>query len=516
MADFDLAIIGGGINGAGIARDAAGRGLSVLLVEQNDLASGTSSKSTKLIHGGLRYLELYAFRLVREALIEREVLIRMAPHLTRPLRFVLPHHAGLRPAWMLRLGLFLYDHLGGRQILPPSEVLDLTHGVVGEPLKREFRQGFAYSDGWVDDARLVILNAVDAAGRGAVIRTRTRLTRADRDGARWQIVLNARGNRETASARALINAGGPWASEVTENLLRMKTSAHVRLVKGSHILVRRLFEHDHAYIFQNADGRIVFAIPYERDFTLIGTTDEDFKGDPAAPAASAAEITYLCRAASVYFRNPVTPDHVVHAFAGVRQLYDDGARSAQNLTREYVLDLDGRAGEAPLLTVYGGKITTYRRLAEQALQRLAPFFKMDRPWTRDAPLPGGEFPHDGVGALAARARGLWPFLTEPNARRLVRAYGTRLDRILGDARHMDDLGETFGGELTAAEVRYLMRHEFAETADDVLWRRSKLGLHVGAEAVAALARFMDNGGRAAANNTASRDGRNKLDGPETT
>jgi len=497
MADFDLAIIGGGINGAGIARDAAGRGLSVLLVEQNDLASGTSSKSTKLIHGGLRYLEFYAFRLVREALIEREVLIRIAPHLTRPLRFVLPHHAGLRPAWMLRLGLFLYDHLGGRHILPPTEMLDLTHGVLGEPLKRTFRQGFSYSDGWVDDARLVVLNVVDAAERGAVVRTRTRLVRADREEKRWQMVLNARGNRETVTARALVNAGGPWASEVSENLLRLKTSAHVRLVKGSHIVVGRLFEHDHAYIFQNADSRIVFAIPYERDFTLIGTTDEDFKGDPGAPAASAAEITYLCRAASAYFRNPVTPDQVVHAYAGVRQLYDDGARSAQNLTREYMLDLEGRAGEAPLLTVYGGKITIYRRLAEQALKRLAPFFTMGAPWTGDAPLPGGDFPYDGVAALTARARGLWPFLTEPNARRMVRAYGTRLDRILGDTRHMDELGECFGGELTSAEVRYLMRHEFAETADDVLWRRSKLGLHISAQAVAALARFMDNG-RAAA------------------
>ena len=499
MADFDLAIVGGGINGAGIARDAAGRGLSVLLVEQSDLASGTSSKSTKLIHGGLRYLEFYAFRLVREALIERETLIRMAPHLTKPLRFVLPHHAGLRPAWMLRLGLFIYDHLGGRHILPGTEVLDLTHHVVGEPLKREFRQGFVYSDGWVDDARLVVLNAVDAAERGAVIRTRTKLLRADREGRHWQLVLNARGNREVVTADALVNAAGPWAPEVTEHLLREKTSAHVRLVKGSHIAVRRLFGHDHAYIFQNADGRIVFAIPYERDLTLIGTTDEDFKGDLAAPTADPNEIMYLCRAASVYFRNQVTPDQVVHAYAGVRQLYDDGARRAKDLTREYVLDLEGgRAGQAPLLTVYGGKITTYRRLAEVALKKLAPYFKLGAPWTHDAPLPGGDFPHDGVEALIARARGLWPFLTEPNARRLVCAYGTRLDRILGSARRMDELGERFGDELTSAEVRHLMRHEFAETADDVLWRRSKLGLRVGAEAVASLTRFMESGGGRAA------------------
>ena len=498
MADFDLAIIGGGINGTGIARDAAGRGLSVLLVEQNDLASGTSSKSTKLIHGGLRYLEFCAFRLVREALIEREVLIRLAPHLTRPLRFVLPHHSGLRPAWMLRLGLFLYDHLGGREILPGTELVDLSHHAVGEPLKREFRQAFVYSDGWVDDARLVVLNAVDAAERGAVVRTRTRLTRADRAGDHWQLVLNVRGHREVATAGALVNASGPWAPEVADHLLRLQSSAHVRLIKGSHIVVPRLFEHDHAYIFQNADNRIVFAIPYEGDFTLIGTTDLDFKGDLAAPTASAAEINYLCGAASAYFRKPVTPDQVLHPFSGVRQLYDDGARSAQNLTREYVLDLQGRASEAPLLTVYGGKITTYRRLAEAALKRLAPYFKLGEPWTAAAPLPGGDFPHDGVEALTVRARGLWPFLTEGNARRLVRAYGTRLDRILGDACDPAALGESFGGDLSAAEVRYLIRHEFAETADDVLWRRSKLGLRLDRQAVAALTQFMETGGGRAA------------------
>src|SRR5262245_13993328 len=297
MADFDLAIIGGGINGAGIARDAAGRGLSVLLIEQNDLASGTSSKSTKLIHGGLRYLEVYAFRLVREALIEREVLIRNAPHLTKPLRFVLPHHSGLRPAWMLRLGLFLYDHLGGRHILPGTEVVDLTHHVVGEPLKRTFRQGFIYSDGWVDDARLVVLNAVDAAERGATIRTRTKLVRADREGNEWQLVFNVRGNRETLTASALVNAAGPWVPDVSDHLLRLQTSGHVRLIKGSHIVVPKLYEHDHAYIFQNADNRIVFAIPYERDFTLVGTTDLDFKGDLNVPTASAAEIQYLCNSA---------------------------------------------------------------------------------------------------------------------------------------------------------------------------------------------------------------------------
>jgi glycerol-3-phosphate dehydrogenase len=499
MADYDLAIIGGGINGTGIARDAAGRGLSVLLIEQNDLASGTSSKSTKLIHGGLRYLEFHAFRLVREALIEREVLIGIAPHLTRPLRFVLPHHSGLRPAWMLRLGLFLYDHLGGRKILPGTETIDLTHHPVGEPLKREYHQAFVYSDGWVDDARLVVLNAVDAAERGAAIRTRTRLIRADRQADVWQLVLNARGHRETVTARALVNAAGAWVPEVADHMLRIQPSAHVRLVKGSHIVVPRLYEHDHAYIFQNADGRIVFAIPYERDYTLIGTTDEDFRGDPSTPTATVVEINYLCGAVSAYFRKGVTPDQVVHAYSGVRQLYDDGARNAQNLTREYLLDLEGSARQPPLLTVYGGKITTYRRLAEAALEKLGAVFPQGAPWTGHAPLPGGDFPHDGVESLVARARGLWPFLTEPNAWRMVRAYGTRLDRIIGGARDICSLGERFGAELTAAEVRYLMRHEFAETADDVLWRRSKLGLRFDPEAEARLSQFMEtSGGRAAA------------------
>jgi glycerol-3-phosphate dehydrogenase len=498
MADYDLAIIGGGINGTGIARDAAGRGLKVLLIEQNDLAFGTSSKSTKLIHGGLRYLEFYAFRLVREALIEREVLMRIAPHLTWPLRFVLPHHSGLRPAWILRLGLFLYDHIGGREILPGTETVDLTHHKVGEPLKREFRQGFIYSDGWVDDARLVVLNAMDAVERGATIRTRTRLVRAGRVGNAWELVLNVHGNRETLTASALVNAAGPWVPDVSDHLLRLQTSGHVRLIKGSHIVVPKLYEHDHAYIFQNADNRIIFAIPYERDFTLVGTTDLDFKGDLNTPTASAAEIAYLCDAASVYFRKRITTDQVVHQYSGVRQLYDDGARSAQNLTREYLLDLEGQAGQPPLLTVYGGKITTYRRLAEEALKKLGPHLRMSEPWTGTAPLPGGDFPHNGVPALVARARGLWPFLTEANALRMVRAYGTRVDRILGDAKRIEDLGARFGDELTAAEVRYLMRHEFAETADDVLWRRSKLGLRVNAEAVAALTRFMEEGGGRAA------------------
>jgi glycerol-3-phosphate dehydrogenase len=490
MADFDLAIIGGGINGVGIARDAAGRGISVLLVEQNDLASGTSSASTKLIHGGLRYLEHWALRLVHEALAEREVLLGMAPHIIRPLRFVLPHHKALRPAWELRAGLFLYDRLGGRDVLPATRTLDLSHGAVGVPLKRQYRLGFEYSDCAVDDSRLVVLNAIDAAAHGAVIRTRTRLVRADRMADDWQVVLNARGHRESVTARVLVNAAGPWVGQLATAMLRLKTSAHVRLVKGSHMVVRRLYEHDRAYIFQSADGRVVFAIPYERDFTLIGTTDEDFDGDPAGVGATPQEIAYLCETVSTYFRELVTPDQAVWTYAGVRPLYDDGSAKAKDLTRDYVLAHDRPYGEAPLLTVYGGKITTYRKLAEAALAAIGRYFAAAPPWTRGAALPGGDFPWDGIEALVARARGLWPFLTDAHARRMVHAYGTRLDRVLGAARSLDDLGERFAGDLTASEVHYLMREEWARTAEDVLWRRSKIGLHGSADSAAALDRFM--------------------------
>ena len=409
MAEFDLAIIGGGINGAGIARDAAGRGLRVLLVEQNDLASGTSSKSTKLIHGGLRYLEHGAFRLVREALVEREVLSAHGAASDPADAFRAAAPFGLRPAWMLRLGLFLYDHLGGRKILPGTETLDLTHHKVGEPLRREFRQGFEYSDCWVDDARLVVLNAVDAAERGAVIRTRTRLMRAERSDKRWQLVLSARGNRETVTARGLVNAAGPWVAGGERRRIGWPTSAPVRLVKGSHIVVRRLFEHDHAYIFQNADGRIVFAIPYERDFTLIGTTDEDFEGGPGARGRDPArDHLPLPRRQRLFPQSGDARSGGVHAFAGVRPLYDDGARKAQEATRDYVLELDGACAEAPLLTIYGGKITTYRRLAEEALKRLAPLLRWPA-WTMTRRCRAATFPGTSVAAFTvSRARQLWP------------------------------------------------------------------------------------------------------------
>jgi glycerol-3-phosphate dehydrogenase len=490
MADFDLAVIGGGINGVGIARDAAGRGLRVLLVEQDDLASGTSSASTKLIHGGLRYLEHGALRLVREALIEREVLLRMAPHVIRPMRFVLPHHAALRPAWMLRLGLLVYDHLGGREILPGTSTVDLRQSPIGAALQPRYTRGFEYSDCRVDDARLVVLNALDAAERGASIRTRTRCTGAERASGRWCLTLSARGTHQTATARALVNAAGPWVAEVSEKILRLPTPAPIRLVKGSHIVVPRLFEHDRAYLFQSADGRVVFAIPYEGAFTLLGTTDEDYQGDPGSPTPRREEISYLCEVASGYFRRPVTADQAVWSFAGVRPLYDDGAGKAKDATRDYVLALDAPNGEPPLLTVFGGKLTTYRRLAEEALARLARFFSAGSCWTHQAALPGGDFSFDGIRAQIARALSTWPFLTESQAARLVRAYGTRIARVLDGVNDAAMLGATFGHGLTAAEVRYLMRHEWAETAADVLWRRSKLGLHFSSKEAGMLERFM--------------------------
>ena len=492
MADFDLAVIGGGINGAGIARDAAGRGLRVVLVEQNDLASGTSSASSKLIHGGLRYLEHGEFRLVREALREREVLLRAAPHLIRPLRFVLPLNAARRSAVLLRLGLLVYDWIGRRRILPGTRELDLITDEAGQPLRRTFHHAYEYSDCVTDDARLVVLNAVDAAERGAVIRTRTRCVRAERAerADAWRLILNARGQRDVVTARVLVNAAGAWVEAVAETVLRQRPQPHLRLDKGSHIVVRRLYDHERAYILQAADGRVVFAIPFERDFTLIGTTDQSFSGNPAAVVPTGEEVGYLCSVVNEYFRTAIGAADVVWAFAGVRSLYDDGARKPQDIGREHALILDERSGEAPLLTVYGGKITTYRRLAEEVLDRLAHFFAGSQRWTAQSPLPGGDFLYDGVETLIARTLRSWPFLTDSHARRLVRAYGTRVERVLKTAARLDDLGLRFGADLTAAEVRYLMHNEWAQTADDVLWRRSKLGLRFSDAQRAALDRFM--------------------------
>jgi glycerol-3-phosphate dehydrogenase len=509
--DYDLAIIGGGINGCGIARDAAGRGWRVFLCDKGDLGSGTSSASTKLIHGGLRYLEHYEFRLVREALMEREVLWGIAPHIIRPLRFVLPHHRRLRPAWLLRLGLLLYDHLGGRKRLPATRTLNLRTDPVGAPLKPEFTRGFAYSDCWVDDSRLVVLNARDAADRGATIAPRTKCVSAKRCGGAWTVVLQdeTTGERRTIRASALVNAAGPWVAEVAQQAIHANTPAAVRLVQGSHVVVPKLYEHESCYIFQNGDGRIFFLIPYERDFTLIGTTDQDFTGDPSNVHASVGEIAYLCESASAYLRKPVTPDMVVWTYSGVRPLYDDGSAAPQQATRDYVLKLDAPPGSPALLSIFGGKITTYRRLAETALAMLQPHLPpvsaqdpvVRKPpevclgpgWTRRATLPGGDFPVDGFQQLLAAAAARFPFIAEPTLRRLLRSYGTRIDRVVGEATCTADLGRVFGADLTEAELRYLVHAEWARTAADVVWRRTRLGLRLSPgqiEAIDAAMRLM--------------------------
>ena len=474
---YDLAIIGGGINGTGIARDAAGRGLRTVLFERGDLAQGTSSASTKLIHGGLRYLEHYEFRLVHEALVERETLLRIAPHIIWPLRFVLPYHKGLRPAWLLRLGLFIYDHLGGRKILPGTRKISLARAPLNAALKPGFDFGFEYSDCWVEDSRLVVLNAKDAAERGADIHIRTQFVSATREGALWRLEThNAQDHKQHHYAKHLVNAAGPWVASVLTQTLRMNTQAKVRQVKGSHIVVPKLYDHDRCFIFQNSDGRIIFAIPYEHDFTLIGTTDVDYQDDPAAVRISDQEIDYLCAAASEYFAAPITRDTIVWTYSGVRPLYDDGASKAQEATRDYVLIRDGAEGEAPLLSVFGGKITTYRRLAEAALDllTLAPDKKG---WTAHQPLPGGDFPVDGFARLVATVKEQWPFLAPRLAERLVRAYGTRALEILEGKSTLADLGRCFGADLHQAEIDYLIDSEWARNAEDILWRRSKLGLH---------------------------------------
>ena len=486
---YDLAIIGGGINGAGIARDAAGRGLSVLLVEQGDLAGGTSSASTKLIHGGLRYLEFYEFRLVREALTEREVLLRAAPHIIWPLRFVLPHRSGCRPWWMLRTGLFIYDHLGGRHVLPPTRTLNLRNDTAGEPLQSDVHRAFEYSDCWADDARLVVLSARDAAGRGATIRTRTRCAAARTEDGMWVLSLS---DGSTAHAKVLVNASGPSVSRVLSDVVGQNAPMRIRMVKGSHIVVNRLFQHDRCYILQNPDGRICFAIPWQNDFTLIGTTDEDYTGDPAEVAITPGEIEYLCQAISAWFRSPITPADVVWTYSGVRPLRDDGATAAQEATRDYVVEL---TGTPPVLSVFGGKITTFRRLAEAAMDRLAPLFPGLKPrWTAKAHLPGGDFPWDGFARLRDDLVLRYPFLTLPSATRMTRAYGTLAPEMLGDARSWDDLGITFGADLTEREADWLARTEWARTARDVLWRRSKLGMRFTLDEVTALERYLASAG----------------------
>jgi glycerol-3-phosphate dehydrogenase len=492
MSQFDLVIIGGGINGAGIARDAAGRGLSVLLAEQNDLASATSSSSSKLIHGGLRYLEYYEFRLVAEALAEREVLLSIAPHIIWPLEFVLPHEPHLRPAWLIRLGLFLYDHIGGRTALPKSKGIELAADAYGAGLKPEFRRGFSYSDGWVDDARLVVANARAAVHKGASVLPRTRCSAARRESGGWRVTLrDAAGEREV-TARVLVNAAGPWVKQVIDQEIGIGTRGKVRLVKGSHIVVPRIHDKRHAYILQNPDRRIIFLIPYEREFTLIGTTDVAVDDGERRPEISRDEIAYLCEAASRYTRRPLSAQNVLWAYSGVRPLYDDGSPNPSAVTRDYHFELDAGADAKapPLLSIFGGKITTYRKLAEHALEKLAPWFPGKRAWTHSEALPGGDFGGRDFQEVLADFRARRPDFDRQWLARLLRRHGTLADAVLGDARTNTDLGEAFGGGLYEREVRYLVEHEWAREAEDVLWRRTKCGLHMSPAERARLAVFM--------------------------
>jgi glycerol-3-phosphate dehydrogenase len=478
----DLLVVGGGINGVGIARDAAGRGLSVLLVERGDLAGATSSASSKLIHGGLRYLEQYEFRLVHESLAEREVLLAAAPYIIRPLRFVLPVHSGLRPPWLLRLGLFLYDHIGGRKRLPATRTVHRSRDPVFEALAPGYTLGFEYSDCWADDARLVVMNALDARQRGARIEPGWTVTAAHRAGSVWTVEMTSHsGERRTVTAGALVNAAGPWVEEILR-----AAGAHrhrsLRLVKGSHLIVRRLYEGPQAYTLQNADGRVVFAIPYEDDFTLIGTTDIPFSGDPTGVRADGNEVAYLCGLISGYLKTPLTPKDTVWTYSGVRPLYDDGGVSASTVTRDYVFDMDAPAGQAPLLSIFGGKLTTYRKLAEHALSKLLPVMQRSTtPWTRGATLPGGDIPRCDLEAFANEQLRRHAYAPPALIRRLCRSYGTRIERILGQARQLTDLGAEVAPRVYEAELNLMRSEEWARTGEDALWRRSKLGLHLDAQ-----------------------------------
>lgn len=482
--DYDLIVIGGGINGAGIARDAAGRGLSVLLVESGDLAGATSSASTKLIHGGLRYLEYYDFRLVRESLQERERLLHVAPHIIRPLKFILPHEPHLRPAWMIRAGLFLYDYLGGRRTLKRSRAVRFN---IDGPLKHHFTHGFSYADCWVDDARLVALTALDATERGAQVMTRTRCAGLAVDGPHWRATLqNAQGVTFEKTAAMAVNATGPWVRHFLDDhgLSHPQTPA-IRLVRGSHIVVKRLYEGSQAYILQQADRRIVFAIPYEDDFTLIGTTEAEHDADPAAPRITDDEIAYLCGAINGYFKKTVTPADVVWTYSGVRPLLADDRESATAATRDYRLVLDNSYGPR-LLSVFGGKITTYRRLAEEAVSHLTP----EKPWTGTTPLPGGDIAPDQYDAFVRAMGERWPFLPDALLLRYARAYGTRMGDVIIRARDLTGLGAHYGDHIYEAEIRYLVEYEWARSVEDVLWRRSKLGLHIAPDTEKALAAAM--------------------------
>ena len=494
---YDIAIIGGGVNGCGVARDAAGRGLSVLLLEKDDLASATSSASSKLVHGGLRYLEQYEFLLVRKALQERETLLSIAPHIISPLRLVLPHNKDLRPKWMIRIGLFLYDVLGGRKLLKKSRQIDLRSDAAGQALKPEFTHGFEYADCKVDDARLVILNAVDASQYGADIKTRCELKQGHRHSDHWRLqtkdVLTGKANE--FKARILVNAAGPWVSEVVSDRIMLDTTSEVRLVKGSHIIVSKLFEHDRAYIFQNADNRVIFAIPFHGDFTLIGTTDVDITGNPGGAQVSKQEVDYLCDAANEYFTTRITPGDVVWKFAGVRPLFDDGEDAASETTRDYVLELLDSKDLPPLLSVFGGKITTYRKLAEAVLKDLAQWLPGLKPeWTATAPLPGGDFALADLEKHITDLQRDFSFLSLKTARRLFQAYGTKARELLAGCKTEKDMGLLFGSDLYQREVEYLIDKEWALTVEDIIWRRSKTGLFMSAKQIASLKDWLQEHG----------------------
>lgn len=497
--DYDIFIIGGGINGCGIARDAVGRGYSVYLCESNDLASGTSSQSTKLIHGGLRYLEHYEFRLVREALTEREVLWALAPHIIHPLRFILPHHKDLRPAWLLRLGLFLYDHIGGRKILPTTSTLDLSTDQTGKPLSQSYKKGFEYSDCAVDDARLVLLNALDASEHGASINTRTKCVDMQRSDGCWSLTVeNQRTKKQSKiNAKILINASGPWADKVLTTLNPSKNCKNIRLVQGSHIIVPKIYDHDKCYIFQNKDNRITFAIPYHDNFTLIGTTDHEYEGDPRKTKITQGEIDYLCTAANGYFNKQISPDDIVGTFAGVRSLYNDGASKAQEATRDYVLRVDKPSAKvAPMINVFGGKITTYRCLAETMLEKIEGLLEKESDknkgnWTKTAPLPGGNFAIDDFDKIVSQLHKEYPFLSAKEAKRYIKLYGTRARDFLENTTSYKDLGEPFGHGLYQREVEYQVNTEWAITANDILWRRTKLGLLFSKAEIKHLANWLD-------------------------
>ncbi len=523
----DVFVIGGGINGCGIARDAAGRGLSVALAEMNDLASATSSASTKLFHGGLRYLEYFEFRLVREALIERETLLKAMPHISWPMRFVLPYHKDMRfeggtptarllstimpwmkdrrPAWLIRLALFMYDNLGGRKILRGTSTLDLTGTAEGAPLNDRFAKAYEYSDCWVEDARLVVLNARDAVARGATIMVRTKVVSAERVSGLWRIETQDTDTGTTAThfARLIVNAGGPWVGDIIRHTVRSNSTEGVRLVRGSHIITKQLFDHEKCYFFQGTDGRIIFAIPYEQDFTLIGTTDVEHADPSVAPVCTDAERDYLLAFANQYFKRQLGVDDIVATYSGVRPLFDDGAHSATAATRDYTLKLDATGG-APLLNIFGGKITTYRRLAESAMNKISEFFpELPGKWTAGVPLPGGDFDVARTGSILERLKSEFPFLSEFWAKRLIRAYGTEAWTILAGAKSPDDLGQDFGATLREAEVRWQIDNEFARKAEDIVWRRTKLGLRLNSQQIDALQDWIDTNATTSAPATAA-------------